>query len=229
METQSDSLLPLSGSQKVALKMAAKRYEEALTVEAARYLLARGIEKETAATFRLGVVDDPDPAHFNYRGMLSIPYLGHDNEPVAIRFRCMKNHDHRANYHGKYNSVAGGANRLFNVGEIIRQAESGSSSIHLTEGEIDAMTLNQAGFPAIAAPGAATWEQRHSVMLAGFDKVYIWGDPDSAGAEFVQKVEAGLRGSGVPIRLTEGDVNDVYVQGGREAIREAFDRSVRPV
>lgn len=177
--------------------------------------------------FRLGVVEDPEPAHWNYQGMIAIPYFASDGHPVAIRFRCIQNHDHRAHHHGKYNSVTGSDNRLYNVPAIARQAGRGKGFIHLTEGEFDAMILNQAGFPAIAAPGATTWVPRHSVMLEGFDQVYVWGDPDKAGAEMVQKVEKELRGSAVPIRLTEGDVNETYLAGGVEALQDAFEASVR--
>ena len=226
-QEHNDLLLPLTGSQKVAMRMAVQRYQEALTVEHARYILERGIAEETASSFRLGAVDDPDPAHYNYTGMLAIPYLGPDDEPVAIRFRCIKNHEHRDHFHGKYNSVSGSANRLFNVREIVAQANAGSPSIHLTEGEFDAMILNQCGMPAVAAPGANTWLPRHSVMLAGFNQVYIWGDPDKAGAEFVQKVERELKGAGVPIKLRGGDVNETFLAGGEDALRDAFESSTR--
>ena len=225
--TQSDSLVPLSGSQRVTLEMAVKRYEEALTVEAARYLLARGVTKETAGINRLGVVDDPEPSHWNYQGMLSIPYLGPDDKPVAIRFRCMKDHNHREHGHGKYNSLTGAPNRLYNVRQIVAQAAGEDGIIHLTEGEFDAMILTQCGFPAVAAPGAKSWLPRHTAMLAGFEQVYIWGDPDEAGAQFVQEVERALRGSAQPIRLTSGDVNETFLEGGTDALHAAFERSLK--
>lgn len=212
MEEQS-TLQPLPASRREQLEAAVERYEGAVTARAVEYLTARGIGQEAALTHRLGVVDDPDPEHRRYLGMLAIPYLDKDGLPLTIRFRCLEDHNHRDFYHGKYNSIAGEPARIYGVGAIHRAGRV----LHLTEGELDAIILNQIGLPAIGAPGAKSWKRRHSIMLSGFSRVYIWADPDDAGAEFAQAVMSKVR-SATTLRLKDGDVNDTYLAGGADAL-----------
>lgn len=212
-------MLPLTASRLESLEAAVKRYEGAVTAQAVEYLVGRGIERDTALTRRLGVVADPDPEHRRYAGMLAIPYLDRQGRPLTIRFRCMEEHNHRDFYHGKYNSVAGEPSRMYGIKSIF----DAGKVIHLTEGEFDAMILAQAGLPAVGAPGAKSWKWRHTIMLSGFSRVYIWADPDDAGAEFAQTVMNRVR-QATTLRLTDGDVTDTYLQGGKEALYDILNR-----
>lgn len=142
---QEPGLRPLSASQMEALEEAVSKYSAAHTDESVAYLRGRGIDRAEAALHRLGVVADPLPGHARYQGMLAIPYLLADGSPVQIRFRCMEQHDHRAFYHGKYNTVAGDPARLYNVSAIMRPG----NEIHITEGECfrgDAEVLTRKGW-----------------------------------------------------------------------------------
>lgn len=188
-------------------------YEEAVTNEAAAYLLARGVEEATSATFRLGVVADPVPGHEKYRGWLAIPYLDKNGQPLTIRFRCMEEHNHREHYHGKYMSITDDPSRVFSIGSIFRATDE----IHVTEGEFDAVVLNQLGLPAVAIPGASGFQGHHRRMLSGFSRVWVWGDPDEAGAEFTNRVCRMVRNA-KGVRLRGGDVTDTYLKHGAGAI-----------
>jgi len=202
-------LRPLSDSQREALEIAVARYEEAFTPAAARYLEARGIRSEVADTFRLGVVDDPAPGHSRFEGWLAVPYLRYDSKPLSIRFRCIEDHDHRDHGHGKYMSLPDEPARVFNTGAIHRA----SDTLHVAEGEFDAMILETVGLPAIAIPGASGWAAHHRRMLAGFRRVYVWGDPDDAGADFINRVCRSMRQArGVQLRV--GDVTETYLEYG---------------
>jgi DNA primase len=110
-------------------------------------------------------------------------------------------------------SMTDDPSRVFNV-RAIHQA---GDEIHVTEGEFDAIILSKIGLPAVAIPGAKAWKGHHRRMLAGFSRVYVWGDPDDAGAEFVQKVTRSLR-SAKGVRLRGGDVTDTYLAGGADAL-----------
>ncbi|XVS66056.1 toprim domain-containing protein [Actinosynnema sp. CA-299493] len=105
--------------------------------------------------------------------------------------------------------------RMFNV----RAVHGAGDEIHVCEGELDAVILSMLGLHAVAIPGAKLWFGRHRRMLAGFSRVWVWGDPDDAGAEFVAKVTRSLR-SAKGVRLRTGDVTETYLAGGREAIFE---------
>lgn len=218
MEEQS-TLQPLTASQMDHLEAAVARYQAAVTAREAGWLVARGIEEQTARTRRLGVVSEPAPEHGRYRGMLAIPYLDKDGHPLAVRFRCLEDHDHREHGHGKYNSVAGEPSRLYGIRSIF----DAGRVLHLCEGEFDSMILGQIGLHAVAAPGARSWKPRHTRMLAGFSRVYVWADPDEAGAEFAQTVTSRVR-TAKTLRLDGGDVNEIYLAGGKDALLEVLDR-----
>jgi DNA primase len=212
-------LRPLTASELAALEETVAKYQAAVSsdVLAVKYLRGRGLDQETATGFRLGVVADPDPGHSRFRGMLVIPYLDRFGQPLTMRFRCIEEHDHRAHFHGKYNSLTGDPTRVFNVGAIFRAGDE----IHVTEGEFDAMVLTMLGFPAVAIPGAKAWRPHHRDMLSGFSKVYVWGDPDDAGAEFAAKVASQMR-TAIRVKLLDGDVTDTYLAGGRDALTDLF-------
>lgn len=146
-------------------------------------------------------------------GFLAIPYLDAEGRPLTLRFRCLQDHECRQFGHGKYMSIPEDPPRVYNVGAIHRAGDE----IHVCEGELDALTLNMIGLPAIAIPGAQGWRGHHRRMLAGFSRVWVWGDPDDAGAAFTQKVTRSLpRAKGV--RLDGDDVNKTYIKGGAAAL-----------
>jgi hypothetical protein len=196
------------------LEEAVSSYQAAVTADVARYLLARGIGKAEAATSRLGVVADPYPGHGRYAGMLAIPYLDRHGRPLTIRFRCLENHDHRAHFHGKYNTLPDDPPRLYGI-DSVHQA---GREIHLTEGELDRTVLRKVGWPAVGAPGSEMWFGRHRRMLAGFSRVWVWGDPDDAGAKFITKVCRSLRSARAVRRSRFGDVTETYMAGGEAAL-----------
>lgn len=211
--TELNELRPLSDSQREALEEAVSSYEAALgqDVAAVRYLLARGISESSAVMSRLGVVSSPEFGH--WEGRLAIPYLDQDSKPLTIRFRCMQNHRCKDVGCPKYLPITGDPSRVFNIGAIHRAGDV----IHLTEGELDAVMLTQLGLDAVAIPGAAGFQSHHRRMLAGFSRTWVWGDPDQAGSEFINKVCHMLR-SAKGVRLRDGDVTETYLQGGASAI-----------
>ncbi|KUP96422.1 toprim domain-containing protein [Thermobifida cellulosilytica] len=189
-------------------------YQAALTPGVARYLLDRGIGRDEAITYRLGVVGDrPFPGHERFRGMLAIPYLDRNGKPLTIRFRCLEEHDHRASFHGKYNTIKDDPPRMYGI-DSVHQA---GDTIDVAEGELDRIILRRIGLHAVAIPGAALWQGRHRRMLAGFNRVRVWGDPDDAGAEFTARICRALR-SAKGVRLRDGDVTETYLQGGEQAL-----------
>lgn len=220
---EQETLLPLSASQRETLEEAAATYEFnlAMAPAALEYLSARGFSREAVAGARLGVVsDNPFPGHEGREGWLAIPYLDKDGGPLTIRFRCLEEHDHSAFFHGKYMSMFEDPSRTYNVGAIHAAARGrgGDTSIHICEGELDALILHQCGLHAIAIPGARGWQLRHKKMLAGFNEVYIWADGDKAGREFRSKVTKSIR-SARAVRLPEGqDVGSLYVQVGQAGL-----------
>lgn len=214
---------PITASRMSELEEATAAYEAALTPAAAKYLLGRGLGVEEATTYRVGVVADPFPGHERFTGMLVIPYLDQEGRPLSLRFRCIEEHDHRkaASKHGKYMSLPHEPGRLFNIGAVHRA----DTELHITEGEFDAIVLNKVGLHAVAVPGAQSWAPHFRRVVAGFSKVWVWGDPDEAGSDFVNTITRDVRNaSGVRLSKADGDVTDLYLAQGAEAIYQRFQR-----
>lgn len=217
---------PLTPSQQAMVEEAAAMYAALLTEapeagHAANWLHARGIDRDTAVTARLGYVGtDPFPGHERFIGSVVIPYLDHQGKALTMRFRCIKDHDHREFYHGKYMSLADDHSRVYGVSDI----HEADDEIHVTEGEFDRLVLKRIGLYPIAIPGAHGWMGHHRRMLAGFRRVYVWGDGDAAGVEFVQRVTRSLR-SAIGVRVPRDmDVTDIYLSGGAEALHALIKR-----
>ena len=191
------------------------------------WLERRGISEEVAATFRVGVVADPHPGHERMAGWLAIPYLGRsltgESQVRSIRFRCIQDHSCKEAKHGKYQTLPGDAARMFNT----RAVHHARDEIHITEGEMDTMILAQCGLHSVAIPGANAWKDHYPRVLAGFNRVFVWGDPDDAGKNFSALVARSIGRAARVVHLSpgSGDVNDTYLAGGKAAILELLERS----
>lgn len=157
-----------------------------------------------------------------YRGMISIPYLSREGYPLSVRFRCIQEHNHREHHHGKYNTISGDIARMYGAADVPDAVEE----LHAAEGELDCLILRQLGFNAVAFPGVDSFAGRHRKILAGPEQLYIWADPDEAGARMVQKITQALP-EAIPVRLTIGDVTDTYLEGGEVAIKRALREAKR--
>lgn len=210
-------LQPLSPSQRELLEEATTSYQASLSGAAEEWLEGRGLGFMDRRSARLGVVTDPFPGHEKFRGFLAIPYLGRDDQPLTIRFRCLQDHDHREHFHGKYMSVAEDIPRAYNVRALHRAGDE----LEVTEGELDAILLESLGLNAIAIPGAQLWKPHHPRLLAGFNKVRVWADPDDAGAALTAKITHSVR-QAKGVRLRDGDVTETYLaHGAAELLRLA--------
>jgi DNA primase len=194
-----------------------KKSLESQTLEAEKsldlallYLQARGIDQELGRNFRLGVVSDSSS---KYCGRLSIPSLLPDGSVYNLRYRSLDQSE------PKYLGLPGLESRLFNV-RAIHQADD---EIHVTEGELDAIVLSGLGLRAVGVLGSDNWKRHHPRMLAGFVRVFAWGDGDSAGQKLNAKIRESLTNTVVTASLGSGqDVTDLYLQGGEVAIRKAI-------
>lgn len=159
--------LALTSQKRAMLEEATQTYVEQLSDEAREYLAGRGLTEETVASNLLGVAGDPLPGHEKYRGRLVIPYITPAGV-VTIRFRTLDGTE------PKYLSMSGAGTRLYNVAAL----HTGAPFIAICEGEFDALALTQAGLPAVAYPGASTWEPHFTRCFADFETVYVIGDND---------------------------------------------------
>lgn len=203
----------LSESQRAFLWEATSKYRESLPGSPAdEYLALRGIPTQTQ--FGLGYVADPLPGHEMYRGCLAIPYLRWSPwrkwTAASIRFRRLEGQG------PKYMTVAGDKPRLYNTHALTRY----SKDIAITEGEIDAITAELAGVPAVGVPGSQMWKPFFRELFLGYRNVNILADGDEPGMDFARNVAKTLPNARI-IPMPDGmDVNSLVLERGQDALLE---------
>lgn len=180
---------------------------------AAAWLEGRGLDREYAADRGFGVVVDPIPGHEHLVGRLAIPYLTKAG-PVNMTFRCIEDHDCKAHGHGKYMQSKGLDANLWGV-QCVAWADEW---IILTEGELDAFTWQQIGWPALGVSGASKWQDYWVNVLEDFSRVYVIAEGDTAGENFWSLVSSKVTNA-IKVRLPAGeDSNSLFIKEGAEAL-----------
>lgn len=198
----------LSHSQKKFLETATAHYQKHIGL-AEEYLASRGLTLQDANTHRLGVVEEPLPGHEQYLGRLVIPYITKTGV-IDIRFRSI-----HPEQEPKYLGLPGAKTHLFNVLNIFNAGDS----IAVCEGEIDALTLQKCGIPAVGVPGVNNWKKHYTRILQDFETVYVFADGDQPGSEFAKHLARELQTVTV-IQMPDGeDANSVYCKYGPNALR----------
>lgn len=214
--------LSLSSSARATLLQATERYETAV-YELAEFLGARGIDEKAALSARLGRVSDPLPEHERHKGMLAIPYLTPAG-PVAIKFRCVEDHECKEHGHAKYDAPAGQHARLYNVAAL----HSDGDVVAVCEGELDALVMSEVvGIPAIGIPGASHWQDHWARAFADYERVLILADNDSRedgsnpGLRHAEKLAKKIPGSRVVLPPKGMDASEWVLEHGMEEVRNA--------
>ena len=219
------------------LQFAAQFYHEKLLEndDALDYLQdERGLTFGTIEKFKLGWADgslrpELEKRGFNFDEMIrsglvtergrdffyshvTIPYMTLGSTVLSVRGKEIG---------GKYLTPRGHKAHLFN-------SDSGrSETLLIAEGEFDAMSLEQLGFNAVAAPGAGTWQDAWTPYIES-KRTYIIFDADEAGLAGADKLSSKLLGSRI-VHIPEmlngdgslADVSDLIVKHGKT--KQDFD------
>ena len=167
------------------------------------------------------MVDEPldfDPsATGNY---LSIPYIARAGV-VSLRFRCIREHDcNEYDHHSKYRTRAGDRARIYGVEHLV----SAGPAICITEGELDALILNQLGYPAVALPGAQTWKAHYRRLFEDFNRIVVFADGDHAGRSFAETwTKLFPRSVEVAHMEEKEDVNSMFLLYGEDYFHDILD------
>jgi DNA primase len=116
----------------------------------------------------------------------------------------------------KYLTTPGDKPRLYNTHALTLS----SPDMSITEGELDAVSAELAGVPAVGVPGAQMWKPYFRELFCGYRNVNIFADGDEAGLAFAQQVAKTLTNARI-ILLPDGeDVNSLVLKQGRQALLE---------
>jgi hypothetical protein len=190
------------------------------------YLRDHGLTKEMAAKYHLGFVNPAESADNRYRGMLAIPYLTRAGV-VAVKYRCVEDHDHSAFHHGKYSQPEGQDVWIYNPQAFF----DADDTIGVAEGEIDAIVASETLLPTIGIPGVEIWKANRKAWkrtLDDYSTVLIFVDGDvrredgsQPGLDWAKSVQSDVRGRGRLIRCDQGeDVASMVAAGKLSVLRE---------
>jgi DNA primase len=213
----------LSSEQRQLLEQLTTSYAENLEI-ALPYLASRGISRELAERFQLGVVVDEDPSDARLRGRLSIPYLRRDTV-VDIRYRHLPRDlpDTGQEAPTKYLGRTGSTTHLFNTEALFGRHDR----IAIAEGELDCIVLDGTGIPAVGVPGVKNWKAHYDNLLEDFQRIVVFGDGDGPGRDFAAERVASNGASAV--RLSNdpnvNDVTDAFLAYGPDYLRRLFENA----
>lgn len=166
-----------------------ERWHATMPDERRAYWHERGLTQETIDYFRLG---------WNGR-RYTIPAT-YRNIPFGVKLRQSDIPD---GVDAKYIQVSGSRVGLFNTDALV-----GANRIVICEGEIDAMLLQQLGYPAITSTGGcATFRNEWAKFFTHVKEIYILFDNDEPGRLGASNVKRILRRAEV-LTLPEG-IKDV--------------------
>ena len=225
------------------IQFAAEYYHELLfeQEEAYDYLrFERGLSPETIKRFKLGWADGSLRGRLLDKGFdlgdcirsgllrskgndflwehITIPYRV-NGSIVQVRGKAIG---------GKYLTPPNSKARLFNS-----DTTYDADTVLVSEGEFDAMVLEQLGFNAVAAPGAGTWQDEWTGYLDGAKRVYTVFDADEQGVKGAERVQTKLPRARI-VKIPEvwndaedgkqaslADVSDLVVKHGKS--KQDFD------
>jgi DNA primase len=203
---------PLASTQKTLLAEALSIYRAAMPGSLAEEYAqeVRGLGPVIAEVHQLGYAGPGTsiPGLERFNNHLVIPYLAAgDGHPVKFKYRSLDpGHDKR------YDAPKGQAQRLFNARAVLDAGDF----ICITEGEIDAMTLERVGAPALGIAGVSAWKPHFARLLEGFARVVLFKDNDEGGSK-TDILEATIRKDAPDVPLLA-----VMVPGGYKDVNEAY-------
>ncbi|MBW1697847.1 MAG: AAA family ATPase [Deltaproteobacteria bacterium] len=179
----------------------ADRYHQALLKDqsAMEYVRGRGISIESVKRFKLGLFEK------NGIRWLSIPHY-RNNNLVNIKFRSLPPAEK------DFRRIPGCESILFNCDCLKAQQE-----IFLTEGELDAITLIQAGIENTVSgtTGAGSFDPEWIDILKPLKRIYLCYDADDSGQQGARSLAKRLGYNRCfNVELPEGqDINDYFNSG----------------
>lgn len=205
-----------SSAQMKSLEKAVSNYSKNLLTASGFLADRKLLDLEVLDRWRLGVVEEPEPGHEIYTGRLAIPYMNKAGV-IGLKFRCLSDHECKAEGHEKYLALPGQPVFLFNV----VACDSTADTIHVTEGELDAICLSRVfpDEPVVGCPGSGQWQPHWPAHFRGFERVLVWPDGDKAGNHMADKWRKEIPAAEC-VRVPRGqDVCSLYSSEGVEIFR----------
>lgn len=175
----------------------------------------RGIGDRVQNTFSVG--------YDKQKRAIALPWFNRAGELVNIKFRSVM--DKRFWYYAGGQPVKF---HLYGLHMLYRVPREKARRVFITESEIDALTLWDHGYAAIAMGGAnLTGSQRELILQSPIEELVITTDNDKAGARIAECIVQQLSGYIwlKEVRLPVGvkDINDIPSENFQEIVANIYD------
>lgn len=208
-------MIVLRPERKQFLQEAATSYQKQFWEDEAAqtYVAGRGITKEAALQFGLGVVREPVQGHETFVGRLTFPYYT-STGISTIRFRFLG--DHKPSGATKFIALTGDTSRLYNITSAISE-----SKVYVCEGETDTIAASMAGLTAVGIPGATSWKPPFARVLRNREVVVLADNDDGGeGRKFAEQVVSEVDQGDIILMPRGHDVSSFVQAYGLAALRE---------
>jgi hypothetical protein len=151
---------------------------------------------------------------------VAMPYRDADGKEAGVRFRSsMEKHSNPFTWRKGSRLVLYGAWRLPEF--------SNRDFVCVIEGESDTQTLWLHKLPALGLPGANSWKEEWAEHFEGFQRIYVFLEPDKGGEAVLRWLtNSKIRNRVRLVRLRNAkDVSELYLkdqQGFRDALKAAM-------
>ena len=190
------------------------------------YLISKGFKESELVDASLCTIGRNGKPYDFFRARVMFPVIDVRGQVVAFSGRTMGS-DTRKYVNTKDTPVFKKSKILFGM-NLAKNA--GTRRVILVEGQMDVITLHQAGFTdAVATLGTAITDE-HALMLSRYvDEVLISYDADEAGQKATRRAIDTLRAAGIPTRVIqlEGgkDPDEIIREKGSSAFKSALDKA----
>lgn len=189
--------------------------------KAIEYLESRGISEETAKKYQVTTMPGKD-------NILCFTFFNEDGKPTFVKYRKMdfvKGRD-------KCKEWCEPNCKPILYGMELCNMEN--STIVLTEGQIDALSLAEAGIEnALSVPTGAkgfTWLPHCWNFLNLFEKIIIFGDFENGKISLLEELKDRLELTVMHVKEDAyrgcKDANEILVKHGKEALKEAVETAI---
>ena len=185
-------------------------------------------DKELKAAFLCGISKSGTPYDI-FRNRVMFPIFDINGNVVAFSGRRLNEADERK-YVNTSDTPAFRKSRTVYALNFAKRSEA--KSLILCEGQLDAISLQQAGFDnAVATQGTAMTSEQARLIARYAKSVFIAYDMDSAGRNAAVKAVSLLSESGVAARIIDWgeeakDPDEFIKKRGADAFRRLLDSSV---
>lgn len=175
------------------------------------WLRSRGLTDQTLKQFQVG----------GKEGKVYFPFL-RGGELIMCKLRDIRSKETRPTSSGQEPCLFGW-----------QAIPSNTREVYITEGEIDAMSMAQMGYPALSVPfgggkGAKQqWIENEFDNLERFDQIFLAMDSDEVGKEGAKEIIERLgRHRCRYVNLPAKDANECLQNGLQSLVKKAVDRAV---